>query len=851
MKSTPFRSRFVFSLLMVTLSVAFSPVWASQYGQRIVYPSSPGTLLLDSVRDGVRVLGTMTGNTFTSVVGNATASQGIILALTNSPGVPAAVSTSVVALNSDEGYGIVAVDTNNLLIVSTTRLGLSRGLYRYLDSLGVRWYQPGQRFEVIPQQNNLLWSGPNPTYEAPLLRTRSVFAQGGFGIATPVDTNLSARADFNAFLRRNRLGGDLLLNGHDWDAFVRRNTNFFLPNPGYVCGTLLTSNGAISPSVKLCVSNTNVLDRYAQDRLAYFNQYPQVKDATVVPSDGLGFCNPQSVCGNVGDGSPSDQTFYLANEVARRVAQVKPDKLLNSLAYSVHTAPPSFGIESNVFVLVAGAGFQTTYYTPQEILCQWTDKMQGRNLGYYDYWALPQGNRDFPTFRFLELPEYRLQNWDAASVDAFQLETTAGGGAIGPALWYAARHAWGQLPLTHHWSLDYFREMYGLLHTAEGFGGAFLEYWARNFELAPHVIGAMCVGLDNLLNKPLFQDLTPAQRQRVLDYANYVQYLRLCYEYRRLPKGNPQRSAKARETVKWLWRIHDSRLVHTYWIQHLIRNTDERGEPWIADFDLQNPNAPGWAEVLQAGPPSEAETRNNLLTAISAYGSQALEPNEYGSLLAPLNPNAQPNYPVRRFSTSGTTRFVVWVPTGTTGLVVRAHNHSVTNDPSFDVRMKWYQDEDTSFGCTDPALVDVVLTDVATDYYLPTPEPGLYELVFVNMKGAAFNVKLPPVPVSATRFEPNQTMDLYVYVPTGVDRFLFKSSTHSSTALAVWNPSGQQRPFVREQVHNDNFFTVPVGANESGVWRISGYKNSGVFRLINIPQAVSFQPDGLVLPDNY
>lgn len=812
----------------------------TQYGQRIVHPNlnqltSPDNLLKDTIPDARRILSIMTGNTFTSVVGNATASSGIVLATTNSPGVPAELISAVSSLNSPEAYVIKEITNTKLLIVSPTALGLSHGLYGYLQHLGARWYMPGARWEVIPQRTDLTLL--EPLQARPFFRGRHAFGSQAFGPTNPVDTNKAAQADFDAFLRRNRFKGSLNSYAHDWQHFAERNITNFLNNPAFYCGVLTNAQGKVRPGLKLCVNNPDLLDLYAADRLAYWNKFPNLLTASVVPSDGGGFCTNWPCA----SGSPSAQAFHLANEVARRVATNRPGKLLGTYAYDVYAAPPDFAIETNVHVTVFGSVFQKTRWSPRELLCEWVNKMNGERVGVGDYWLLPQAFLDVPE---MEIPTLsRINDWRAQGADLFLIETTAGGGPLGPGgLCLAGQAAWSDFADDANTFVGQaFIDLFG-------HGSPILEIEGP-FILASHALGYVYQKMDEALQYHATNG-TEAQRQRVYDLANYLHYLRLIYEFRTLPTG-PARCAKAREILKWVWRTHNSRLVHSFAV-HVEIQTAFAAANCPNDFTYTNFNASGWVEVLNEGPVTPAETQAVVANGLALYGPTAypLLPYRYDDRLVPLFPEARPNYPELTFTTTGYTRFQVYVPPGVTGLVVRAKNASdTTTNPVRRVRMKWglYPISDD---CNNPAPIDVMLTDTMTDYYLPMVEGthGFHELAFLNMAGHRFTVQLPNVPLAATRMTPGGTMRLYFYVPSFIERIILRTGTHNPKGVNLVSPLNQAVPVTFEKVGNRPVYSANVPVDQHGIWALTNYLNRGVLQFYSTPQAVSFHPDGVMVP---
>ena len=830
-------------LLLQGIFLSVATGYATDYGLQIIHPEKPSKLLQEGVADAVRVLGVMTGKTFNSAPGTAAQKQGIILTRADAPDAPRYITDSLKKFTNRVEAFVVRPEPGRLLIVSHDDTGLCHGLYTYLHELGARWYLPGQDFEIIPKRSDITIKREIAT--EPAFRSRWYFPTGAFGVTTPVDPKITASKDNDDYRRRNRWGGAFMPGGHDWDAFVGRHKETFLKHPEYLAlfngaRVPVEKNGIINPSAKLCVSNKDVIELYAQDRIDMFNKRPALPMLSVEPSDGGGFCQCPE-CAKIGDGSPSDQAFYLANEVAKRVARLFPDKRLSLLAYHLHAAPPSFPIEPNVFVQVAPYAFQSTVYSPDELLRAWGEKLGGKNLGVYDYWILPDSNLDMPSFNFLDFPANRIKFWREAGCDSFMIETTFSAGANGLALYLMSLLAWDPGVDTGKILKEFYTATFG--EAAEPMQ-ELLELWARRFELTPQNMGLSFQIMNSALEKSAKS--SPEIRRRVLNFANYLQYVRLVREYRKLWPGAHERSRHARDAVKLLWRMHfTSRMAHTFRLQWMIRLRDEKGQPWINDFDMQNHSGSGWTEVMNEGPIREDETLSWIKKGVEDYGPKALRPRIFSETLAPLNPAARPPHPQLSFNTNAYTRFSVFVPPGVEEVVVFASDAQPQDSEKPPARLMWYDNTKLE----GEPLINETLGRERKEYRLPAKKPGVYELLALSMSRTPFNIQLPALPVSCTRFTPANRMDVYFFVPVGVNQLVFKTGTVPGNFVPLaTNPHGVDVVLDYEKVGNDHYFYTEVPEGSHGIWCLRDYRSGGYLRMITVPQALAFHPDGLMVP---
>src|SRR6185369_5472406 len=134
-------------------------------------------------------------------------------------------------------------------------------------------------------------------------------------------------------------------------------------------------------------------------------------------------------CALIGAGTESDQTFYLANQVAKAVAKEFPGRYVSLLAYAGHAAPPSIPLEPNVFVTVVPEAFQRTGMSPPALIAAWQPR--AKRLGAYTYWSTPDWAQDLPTFDWRNTPVQSIRAWHAAGMESVGLETSNGIGAVG------------------------------------------------------------------------------------------------------------------------------------------------------------------------------------------------------------------------------------------------------------------------------------------------------------------------------------------------------------------------------------------------------------------------------------
>jgi hypothetical protein len=108
-------------------------------------------------------------------------------------------------------------------------------------------------------------------------------------------------------------------------------------------------------NAQLCVTAKGLADEFAKNVIAVFDEDPASRITSISPNDGYGWCEcdqcralDEELCGarttkqGLAKERPfrGDRVFWFSNEVARRVAEKHPDKMLLVLAYVNYAEPP-------------------------------------------------------------------------------------------------------------------------------------------------------------------------------------------------------------------------------------------------------------------------------------------------------------------------------------------------------------------------------------------------------------------------------------------------------------------------------------------------------------------------------
>jgi len=248
------------------------------------------------------------------------------------------------------------------------------------DHLGCRYLWPGESGKVIPKRPTIKVGDVHLRY-TPNIRQRHIRSLGysdrlqvgldrlGF---TKEDFRRLREAAFAAeladpgWLRWHRVGGTMNLRsghafGHYWEKHGKEHPEWFAMQPNGSRDQSLAGNRA-----RLCVSNPELIDQIARDKIAELSADPSRTSVSLAPNDGgrLTFCMCErckaldppegrkiSLLYDDATGgriqrhyfdyvSLTDRMVTFYNAIAEQVTKVHPDALLVADAYSVYSAPP-------------------------------------------------------------------------------------------------------------------------------------------------------------------------------------------------------------------------------------------------------------------------------------------------------------------------------------------------------------------------------------------------------------------------------------------------------------------------------------------------------------------------------
>lgn len=811
------------------------------YGKTIVTPAEMGERLRASAEDLDTTLEEMTGQAFT--VATEPGGAAIVLGLAENDAVPADMRQNLSDLGT-EAFVIRSDGGERLWIVANHGLGLSHGIYYYLEQLGCRWYLPNERWTLIPERNDIALEIDRLV--KPAFIARDFFGTGGFGPRNPLDPKLEMRDRWDTWQRRNRFGRQAVAPGHAGDGFSIRYADQLKAHPEYramVDGERVP----YKPGVKFCAANEEAVELFVQDRLnalarrvERFPDRPGMWTVSAGPSDSGGHCECAQ-CLAIGSGSISDRVFHVANVVARAAAEKFPKAHVGIYAYDGYAAVPTIDLEPNLRVWIIPYAFQRTGLTGDELLAAWGEKVDW--LGLYTYWNITDWDRNLPVFDYLETPRERLPYWHAQDVQALHFESTYSGGAMGLAWSVASRLMWDletdPVPL-----IDEFFER--SLADAAPPMRRMMERWREDFLLTGQSLALAYRDLEEAYQLTSGNSVV---RARVEDFIRYVEYLRRVHEFRTAPRDSEQRQDAARALLRVIWRIYPSAMVQSYRLSRLIHARGDLPDEMDAYLNAIHrsrrpkgqPEDPSWSTIH---PPTSKELAAWLASGVADYPPMDLEPRSYDGPLVPIDKTLRPTgeFIHNAFSSMYSATF---------------HFQPLIAMPALPLKLNirdWKPNqyiELTVFNAADEQIFNRKLSVAEhagkwLTLRIPLDGTGSYRLE-IQDQANGYQLRFPEgVPMSFHPFIPLHWVRAYFYVPEGLEKLALYNEPRN-VPVSLYTADGQE--IVLEPEDGPLVIAEVPEGQDGGVWSLRRPGAApGDVRLLNAPEMFSLSPEALMVP---
>lgn len=345
------------------------------------------------------------------IVAEANAPEGARI-LVGASGLTAALGYDPAQLALEQS--IVRVHDGNLVVIGDDEkptggalYGTRHAAYMLLNELGCRWLWPGEVGTVIPQQTTLTVAAGLSLDWTPQLLKRGLRSAGyNDRVQRGLDKLGWTAEDFEAlhatglgdWYAAHRTGGSFAGSyghayGSYWDKYHEEHPDWFAMQPN---GS--RDQGNIGGRARLCVSNQELIEHIAREKIAELQARPDADCVSISPNDGgaATFCTCPACESWDHPDSPtieiywtdeedrrkehlslSDRYARFYNEIAKIVAQECPGRLLGAYAYSAYrTVPVEQVLEPNILIGFVGVNYvnRGAYEADMETFEGWADR---------------------------------------------------------------------------------------------------------------------------------------------------------------------------------------------------------------------------------------------------------------------------------------------------------------------------------------------------------------------------------------------------------------------------------------------------------------------------------------------
>lgn len=730
-----------------------------------------------------------------------------------------------------EAYAIRS-DARRLLVLGATDLGLDRGITRLLERLGCRWFFPNKAWHIVPRHQRV--SLDLDMTDRPALLSRVIW--WGWG-----HWDGQARDDHAEWMRRNWMGESLQVRcSHAWQQIISEHKETFEQHPEYLAGQPLR-DGPTSAAAeghrggeKFCISNPGLVELCRQYARDYFRKHPEADMVSLEPSDGGGHCHCDQC---LAMGSVPERVHYLTNEVAKAVRASHPGKFVGTYAYHLHSEPPSFRMEPNVYVQIT-AGFTRGRYTFIELIDQWAEHVE--QLGIYEYlnvWAWGRDMPGRPRGADLAYLQERIPYYVARGATTMSCESGSNYGINGLGYLVASRLMWDPATDVRAVCEDFYQQAFGP-------GGAVMKRYYERFDTG---------------NKPLLSDhlLALAHRDvaeasnlaaghpdvlaRLDDVKLYLYYVRLMRDLE-ISRGKDSRLAALYPLLNFAYRTRHRYIVNspairgryaTYYLQGI-----EQPEPW--DYGKMH-GKPAWCS-------GEDYTRDEIARlfeqGLGRFAAQDFSQREFSDDLVPGGFDPAPGGGVGRLCFQGSEPLLM---------------HSRKGEP-LEFRLltgyiAHYRDRrPTRWKLTDGDGQQIANGTLPLDgqwhpLRQPVPRPGTYRLE-VDDFSAGWQIDYEPgrpyvwaLERGRRAYSLGSTGSLYFYVPKGTGQIAYHIE---GSAHHLADGSGREVAKIEKQPGDVILISVPAG-QDGCVWRLGGLSRTHLW-FYNCPNYVAAHAEDLLVP---
>lgn len=263
----------------------------------------------------------------------------------------------------------ISISDNNIILSGNSDRAVLYAVYHFLERLGCVWLAPdfsmyNGRHEMVPSNADLVFTLNGTVNSKPVFAYRKIDVDGG---RTHNAENLKKIVDWMIKARYNVLRVPVNLNGNDrvrWDKWrdsvlpELKKRDMILEVGGHGYQNFINAkmeNGSLfkthpewfgkdsackpSPSERLVFNTANkeAVDYVIKNIIQYIKQHPEIKIFGLWPSD----VGRWQDCKDMEKyGSPQDRQAYFANKVEKEIHKIRPDIILEIIAYSFTLSVP-------------------------------------------------------------------------------------------------------------------------------------------------------------------------------------------------------------------------------------------------------------------------------------------------------------------------------------------------------------------------------------------------------------------------------------------------------------------------------------------------------------------------------
>ncbi|MBL7113292.1 MAG: DUF4838 domain-containing protein [Bacteroidales bacterium] len=302
-----------------------------------------------------------------------------------------------------DGFRIETTKKGIVILANESR-GLLNAVYTILEEKGCSFVYPGEEEEIVPSITLVEFPAVEKTYN-PIVRHRGLTPYGlhGGSVETgrtfidwmgknrmnfiivsedrpsdtkgPAHANIWKEVDDELLPELQKRGFTIDMSEHCTQIFFPR--SLFKDHPDwFALNDGERKLGELPYAGQICYSNKDAVEYYATEVAAYATEHPEMHFIGTWPLDGGNYCECE-------DCKDSLTVFRAAMRVAEKVGEVRPDMIVEHLAYKPQTwHPPAMEkLPANMSVL-----WCRPYHEIDHLLKEWVDKTEhGGGVYKFEY----------------------------------------------------------------------------------------------------------------------------------------------------------------------------------------------------------------------------------------------------------------------------------------------------------------------------------------------------------------------------------------------------------------------------------------------------------------------------------